>query len=202
MVADAGLDDPKDPAAVHRALQRVSDVLEQASLEGRAALTALRASALQRNDLAEAIEQAAEDCVSKNSMAFSLMVEGSVRDIHPIVRDEVYRIAYEAMRNACSHSKGTRLEVKLSYARGLVIRVADNGVGIDEAVIDKGREGHFGIKGMLERAQRIGGTLAFRSTNSGTEVELMVPRNVAFRENKVTSVAETKKLRRFFRWRR
>jgi len=201
MVADAGLDDPKDPAAVHRALQRVSDVLEQASQEGRAALTALRASALQRNDLAEAIEQAAEECVSKNSMAFSLNVEGSVRDIHPIVRDEVYRIAYEAMRNACSHSKGTRLEVKLSYARGLVIRVVDNGVGIGEEYLGNGRAGHFGIKGMLERAERIGGTLSFKSSGSGTDVELVVPRNVAFRENKVASVTGPKKLRRFFRWR-
>ncbi len=134
-------------------------------------------------------------------MAFSLNVEGTVRDIHPIVRDEVYRIAYEAMRNACSHSKGTRLEVKLSYARGLVIRVVDNGVGIGEDFLGKGREGHFGIKGMLERAERIGGTLSFRSSTSGTDVELVVPRNVAFRENKVAPLTGPKKLRRFFRWR-
>ncbi len=198
MVADAGLDDPKDPAALQRALQRVSDVLEQASQEGRAALSALRSSAMQRTDLAEAIEQAAEDCVPKNSMSFSLTVEGNARDIHPIVRDEVYRIAYEAMRNACSHSKGTRLEVKLSYARGLVIRVVDNGIGIDKELLTKGREGHFGIKGMRERAERIGATLLFISASSGTGVELMVPRNVAFREK---TVARPKKWRRFFDWR-
>ncbi len=185
MVADAGLDDSRDPATLHRALQRVSDVLEQASQEGRAALSALRSSATQRNDLAEALEQAAEDCVSKNSLEFSLTVEGSVRDIHPIVRDEVYRIAYEAMRNACSHSKASRLDVKLSYARSLVIRVQDNGIGMDKELLAKGKEGHFGIKGMRERAERIGATLLMNSTSSGTDVELTVPRNVAFRERKV-----------------
>ena len=192
MVADAGLDDPQDPAALHRALQRVSTVLEQASEEGRAALTALRSSTMRGNDLAEALEQAGQDCASKNSLAFTLTVEGTAREIHPIVRDEVYRIAYEAMRNACSHSHGSQLEVKLSYARGLVIRVLDNGIGIDKELLAHGREGHFGIKGMHERAERIGGTLLISSAGSGTGVELTVPRNVAFREKKAFSVARPK----------
>ncbi len=195
MVADAGLDDPQDPAALHRALQRVSEVLDQASQEGRAALSALRSSVMQRTDLAEAIEQAAEDCVPKNLMSFLLTVEGNARDIHPIVRDEVYRIAYEAMRNACSHSKGTRLQVKVSYAHDLVIRVVDNGIGIDKQLLTQGREGHFGIKGMRERAERIGATLLLSSANSGTGVELRVPRNVAFREERAVSGARPKKWR-------
>ncbi len=199
MVAEAGLDDPSDTSAAYRALERVSNVLEQASQEGRAALTALRSSSMQRSDLAKALEQAGQDCALKNSLTFTLTVEGQVRDVHPIVCDEVYRIVYEAMRNACSHSRGSRLLAELSYARDLAVRVRDNGIGIDDELLGKGREGHFGIRGMSERAERIGATLRLRSTGSGTDVELMVPRNVAFRAETNRSILWQTRLKRLFR---
>jgi signal transduction histidine kinase len=199
MVADDGLDDPADPDRAYRALERVSNWLAQATEEGRAALSALRSSTTQRNDLAEALERAGQDCVSKNSMTFVLAVEGPVRDVHPIVRDEVYRIGYEAMRNAGSHSRGTRLEVDLFYARDLIVRVRDNGVGIDQDLIVKGKDGHFGVRGMRERAERIGAKLRFDSTSLGTAVELIVPGSLTFRDGKVAPQRLLTRLLRFFR---
>jgi signal transduction histidine kinase/ligand-binding sensor domain-containing protein len=198
MVADAGLDDPADPAGVYRALERVSTWLAQATLEGRAALTALRSSTTERNDLAAALGRAGEDCVRRSAMTFALTSEGVTREMHPIVRDEVYRIAYEAMRNSCSHSKGEMLDVELSYARNLVVRIRDNGIGIDPNLVAKGREGHFGIRGMQERAERIGAKLRFDSTGSGTVVELIVPGNLTFRDEKAAPPGPLEKLRRFF----
>jgi signal transduction histidine kinase/ligand-binding sensor domain-containing protein len=199
MVADDGLDDPADPDRAYRALERVSNWLAQATQEGRAALSALRSSATQRNDLAEALERAGQDCVSRKSMTFVLAVEGAVRDVHPIVRDEVYRIGYEAMLNAGSHSRGTRLEVDLIYARDLIVRVRDNGIGIDQDVIVKGKDGHFGVRGMRERAERIGAKLRFDSTSLGTAVELIVPGNLTFRDGKVAPQRLLTRLLRFFR---
>jgi ligand-binding sensor domain-containing protein/signal transduction histidine kinase len=201
MVADAGLDDPADPGRAYRALERVSKWLAQATQEGRAALAALRSSATQRNDLAEALERAGEDCVFNTAMTFALTSEGVAREMHPMVRDEVYRTGYEAMRNACSHSQGTRLDVELTYARDLVLRIRDNGVGIDQRIVAHGKEGHFGLKGMKERAGRIGAKLRFNSTNSGTEVELNIPGSVAFRGEKAAPRGLLPKLRRFFRLR-
>jgi signal transduction histidine kinase/ligand-binding sensor domain-containing protein len=198
MVADDGLDDPADPARMYHALERVSTWLTQATQEGRAALSSLRSSTIQHNDLAEAFERAGQDCILKNSMAFALKVEGVPRDIHPIVRDEVYRIAYEAMRNACSHSRATKLEVELSYARDLVVLVRDNGIGFDRDFIVKGKAGHFGIRGMRERAGRIGAKLRFHSTSSGTEVKLIVPANLTFRDGKLAPRRWLTKLLRFF----
>jgi signal transduction histidine kinase/ligand-binding sensor domain-containing protein len=200
MVADAGLDDPADPTRVYQALERVSIWLAQATEEGRAALTALRSSTAQRNDLAEALERAGENCVFNNSMTFALTVDGVARHMHPIVRDEAYRIAYEAMRNACSHSRGTSLDVELSYVRNLVVRIRDNGIGIDQGLAAEGKEGHFGIRGMHERAGRIGATLRLKSTSPGTEVELVVPGNLAFRGEKPAPQGLLAKLRRFFRF--
>lgn len=199
MVADAGLDDPRDASRLYQALERVSSCLSQAAEEGRAALTALRSSATQRNDLAEALARAGQDCILRSPMTFALTVKGTAREMHPIVRDEVYRIAYEAMRNACSHSRGTELNVELSYARDLTVVVRDNGIGFDEERVAKGKEGHFGVRGMRERAERVGAKLHFDSTRSGTLVELIVPAKLTFRDGPVEKQSLFQELLRFFR---
>jgi signal transduction histidine kinase/ligand-binding sensor domain-containing protein len=181
MVADDALENSADRDHMQRALERLSLWLEKATEEGRAALNSLRTSTTQVNDLAQAFERAARECSANSSMQFAMMVDGAAQEMHPIMRDEVYRIGYEAIRNACSHSEGSRLEVDLSYARNLVVRVRDNGKGIHPDIAASGRTGHFGLKGMQERALRIGGNLTLSSSPfSGTEVELTVPGNVVF----------------------
>ena len=96
--------------------------------------------------------------------------------MHPIVRDEVYRIGYEAIRNACVHSQATRLRVELQYDDDLILTVRDNGVGIDLSVISEGKEGHFGLQGMRERADRIMAKLTVEtSASNGTEIKLLIP---------------------------
>ena len=132
-------------------------------------------------------------------MTFALTVKGIVREMHPIVRDEVYRIAYEAMRNACSHSRGTELNVELTYARDLTVVVRDNGIGFDEQRVAKGKDGHFGVRGMRERAERIGAKLHFDSTRSGTHVELIVPGKLTFSDSPVKKQSLFKELLHFFR---
>jgi signal transduction histidine kinase len=103
--------------------------------------------------------------------------------MHPIVRDEIYRIGYEAIRNACTHSCASQLEVELRYASELTLRVTDNGTGIDPAFADRGKDGHFGLQGMRERAARIGGKLTLgSSSSSGTEIRLTVPGGIIFQK--------------------
>src|SRR5262249_59310886 len=130
----------------------------QATREGRATVNALRATTTEQNDLAGAFRRALEDCGRQGSVDARLTVTGDPRDLHPLVRDEVYRMGYEAIRNACLHSRGSRLDVVLEYAGDLTLRIADNGVGIDPAVAGAGKDGHFGLQGMRERAARIGAT--------------------------------------------
>jgi signal transduction histidine kinase len=182
MVVDNALHRPDD-GGMRQAMQQVSVWLGQASAEGRAAVNALRASTLEKNDLAEAFRRALEDCGRQGSCEASLSVTGAAREMHPMVRDEVYRIGYEAIRNACTHSGGNRLDVSLSYARDLVLRISDNGVGIDPAVARAGKEGHFGLQGMRERAGRIGAKLTVESSvGSGTAIKLHVPGRVVFQK--------------------
>jgi signal transduction histidine kinase len=176
LVADDALDQPADPARMRRAVEQLSEWLSRAIQEGRAALQSLRTSTTETNDLAEGLHRATEECRMFSPMKTSLSVQGETREMHPVVRDEVYRIAYEAIRNACVHSKASELAVELKYSQDLSIRVSDNGVGIPAPLISHGKDGHYGLRGMRERAERIGGKLkVISSANSGTEITVVIP---------------------------
>jgi len=186
MVAEDALE-VSDPDRLRRAMEQLVIWLGQATVEGRAALNSLRNSSTEQNDLAEAFRRATHNGLLPGSMAANFSVVGEATDMHPIMRDEIYRIVYEAIRNAHVHSKATRLDVELKYAENLSVRVNDNGVGIDPQVSDKGKTGHFGIQGMRERAARIGAKLTFNSSPaSGTEVTLVVPGKIIFRNPRPT----------------
>jgi ligand-binding sensor domain-containing protein len=183
LVADDALDPSSDPIRMRRAMEQLSLWLGTATQEGQAALNSLRTSPTQTNDLAEALRRATEDGLLPSSMAVTFSMVGHVREMHPIVRDEIYRIGYEAIRNACTHSGATRLEIELRYARDLLLRVDDNGSGIDPVIADRREDGHVGLKGMRERAARIGGKLTLGSSSrSGTEMKLVVPGRIIFRK--------------------
>jgi signal transduction histidine kinase len=178
MVADDALDHVDDKERMAHAMGRLSEWLGAAVREGREALHALRASTTQTNDLAASLRRAADECCARADMQLRLEVLGAPREMHPIVRDEIYRIGYEAIRNACAHSKGSRLDVSLAYPGDLRIVVRDDGVGFDPV----SRPGHFGVEGMRERAARIGAHLRIeRATPAGTEVALVVPGATAYR---------------------
>jgi signal transduction histidine kinase len=176
MVAEHALKNPDDHARLVQAMENLSTWLGKATQEGRAALNSLRSSTTETNDLAEALKRATEESRMQTPMEVSLSVVGEAKEMHPIVRDE-------AIRNACLHSSPTRLEVGLTYANDLTLRVSDNGKGIDPDVVANGKKGHFGITSMRERAERIGGKLTIvSSASSGTEIMLVVPGRTIFRK--------------------
>src|SRR5258707_13549885 len=114
MVADHALKSSDDHARMVRAMEQLSAWLEQATEEGRAALNSLRASTMEKNDLAEALRRAIDEC-GQSGAEISLSIAGDSRVMHPVVRDEVYRIGYEGVRNACTHSGGDSVGVYLEY---------------------------------------------------------------------------------------
>jgi signal transduction histidine kinase len=167
------------------AKQRLDETIERAAraiTEGRDAVQGLRESTIQSNDLAQAIntlgEELAADPGNHGSVAFRVAIEGMSRDLHPILRDEIYRIAAEALRNAFRHAHALHIEVEIRYDdQQFRLRIRDDGKGMDEAVISgRGIKGHYGLPGMRERAKLIGGRLeVWSEIGAGTEVELTVP---------------------------
>lgn len=182
LVADDALDSAADDARRRHALERISAWLGEAVSEGRAALDALRRSTTLRNDLANGLQQVAQECAGQGGMLVRVSVAGRTREMHPIVRDEIYRIGCEAIRNAAAHSRGRTLDIELTYAHDFGLRVRDDGIGIDATEAEHGKPGHFGLQGMNERAQRIGARLSIaRLATGGTAVRLQVPGRTVFR---------------------
>jgi len=165
-------------------LESAIDEARDAIVEGRNAVQGLRSSTVAANDLARAIRMVGEELAKgEDSPAFSVRVEGATRVLAPLVRHEVHGIAAEALRNSFRHAHANRIEVEIHYdQRRLRLRVRDDGKGMDQQVLNAGgRPGHFGLAGMRERAQLIGGKLAIWSElNSGTETELTLPASVAY----------------------
>ena len=181
LVADDALEPTVDEQRRRHALERISSWLGQAVREGRAALDALRQSTALENDLAQALRECAEELVVDQGIAVRMSVQGTTRELHPIARDEVFRIGSEAIRNAIAHAGSKSLEIELAYSSDLTLIVRDfgRGIAIDFA---GGKPGHFGVQGMRERAQRIGAKLSISRLNpGGTEVRLQVPGQSVFR---------------------
>ncbi len=178
------------PEQATEAKEKLDSAIEQgaeAITEGRDAVQGLRASALDCKDLAQAISTLGEELTTNSnndrSAAFVLTVEGRQRDLHPIVRDDIYKISAEALRNAFRHAEAERIEVEIRYDNEQFrLRVRDDGKGLDPALLSGQRnKGHYGLYGMRERAALIGAKFTVWSeVGAGTEVELRVPSSIAF----------------------
>jgi len=175
------------PAEAQKTLQNVIEEARQAIIEGRDAVQGLRSSGLMGNDIARSLTVLGEELASTqgngNCPEFLVNVEGKPHKLVPLLQDEIYRIASEALRNAFLHAQARRIEVEIRYdQRQLRLRIRDDGKGIDPKILDAGgRVGHHGLPGMHERAKLVGAKLAVWSElHSGTEAELTIPAALAY----------------------
>jgi len=156
----------------------------------------LREGVGKTKELADALAQAGGDLNGTDASNFQVTVIGDPKPLHPVVSEELHRFGREALSNAFRHARAKTIEAELHYERSqLRIRIRDDGVGIDEQVLNQGfRAGHWGLPGMRERASKIGGHLDIWSRpGAGTEIELRVPAIAAYASKSRRSVP---------RWRR
>jgi signal transduction histidine kinase len=163
--------------SLDQALEQAENVLT----EGRNRVSDLRASE-ENSDLAGDIAQATKDLGVEAEIPITVTVEGLVRPLEPIVREELLRISEEAVRNAIRHASPSKIEVGLVYARQLRLGIRDDGSGLPQDVALAGqRQGHFGLVGMRERAERAGGRLELStSPGAGTEIRVTVSGRLAY----------------------
>jgi signal transduction histidine kinase len=163
-------------------VSRVLELMRQVIDEGRTALQGLRSHSSGSQDLAESFSEIRQELALQGQIDYQVTVEGSSRPLRPVIHDGVYRIGREALVNAFRHSRASNIEVVLGYgSKQLRVLVRDNGCGIDPQVLRSGREGHWGLSGMRERAEEIGARLkVWSGADVGTEVELSIPGDIAF----------------------
>jgi signal transduction histidine kinase len=179
---------PARPMDAKKALEGALDRADEAIIEGRDAITDIRATSLTSRDLAKSINalmnDLSEEPVAGNErpVTFRVLVEGVPRAVRLTLEDEIYRIARESLRNAFRHAQARNIETEITYGESLRLRFRDDGEGIDPAVVEHGgRSGHWGLPGIRERAKHIGAQLAVWSElGAGTEVELSIPGSIAY----------------------
>lgn len=178
-----------NPAKAAQTLDGAIDQAVQSVAEGRDAIQGLRSSTVETNELARVIDtlgkelgSAGSNQDSGSSPKLTVEVEGEARELHPILRDEIHRIAGETLRNAFRHAQAERIDVAIRYGdRQLRLRIRDDGKGMSQKVLKEGVSGHFGLPGMRERAESIGARLTVWSEpDAGTEIELNIPAAIAY----------------------
>jgi signal transduction histidine kinase len=156
--------------------------------EGRDAVQNLRSTAADPHDLANDISALGEELAAaevddhRPPVEVHVAVAGTPQALHPILRDDVYRIMGEALRNAFRHARARRIEVEIQYdVNQFEVRIRDDGAGINSAVLEAQPAGHFGLSGMRERAELMGGGLeVWSEVGVGTEVDLKIPAATAY----------------------
>ena len=157
---------------------------DQVMLEGRKLVFHLR----ETNEsafLEDALAQAGEELRTQHAVPFKLTVLGTQHNLQPEASRELYSLGREALYNAFRHASATLIVLELHYSvQGIVLKVRDDGHGISKDVLrDKKRAGHWGLPGMYERAEKLGGRLSlWGGAGSGTEIEVSVPADTVYRE--------------------
>ena len=171
------LDSPAKPLVT-----RVLDMMGRAIEEGRNTVQGLRSSSCGSQDLEQAFSRIQQELAVMQGARFRVIVEGVPRPLRPAIGDDVYLVGREALANAFRHSGATEIEVELEYATDqLRVLVRDNGCGISSDALQSARDGHWGLSGMRERAERIGARLRILSrVSAGLEIELSVPSHIAY----------------------
>jgi signal transduction histidine kinase len=162
------------PETARRALEVASEMLRYSLNEARRSVLDLRAHALETTDLATAISDLARQMTDRTGLTASVRVVGSPRTLDAAHEHHLFRISLEALTNTIKHADATRIEIELRFNDdATVLSVVDNGRGFRAGEISSR---HFGLKGIRERVDKLGGTLVLESSpGSGARLSVTVP---------------------------
>jgi signal transduction histidine kinase len=177
---------PDRPAEARQRLEHALDQATEATIEARDAVQGLRSSSVETVDPVRLLSDAIEELTGDDASALPAIhaaVHGIPRPLKPIVGNEAYRITREALRNAVQHADAHHITAEIRYEeRQFRVRVRDDGRGFDEqGPRGKPPTGHFGLQGMRERAENVGGSfVVWTKPGFGTQIELRIPGAFAY----------------------
>jgi signal transduction histidine kinase/ligand-binding sensor domain-containing protein len=166
-----------DPGAARRYLELARKMARHSLTEARRSVMDLRASALEGQDLAAALHSGMRVWTAGSGVDVQVDITGQQNALPQEMEQHLLRIAQEAVNNALKHASASKIAIRLHMeARKLYLRIIDNGRGFEERDMFSSGGGHFGLMGMRERAERLGGELRLETQpGSGTKVEVTAP---------------------------
>ena len=179
------VDKVPEGSPIRTSLQHVLHVMERVIDEARNAVKGLRTFDGAHPNLEQTFRELVAEMSEEEAAAYKVEIEGETRPLRPAVYEDICRIGSEAVINATRHADARHITLRLAYRPGhLSLTVADDGRGMDSVTAARGREGHFGLIGMRERAGRIGAQFRIESQpGQGTSVALSIPARIAFEEH-------------------
>jgi ligand-binding sensor domain-containing protein/signal transduction histidine kinase len=164
--------------SMERSLRQARELIE----EVRTRVRELRTQDEPRGALEELLRECSDHLPKSSDTACEISVVGQPRPLDPVAFEEVLRVGREAISNAITHAGAAQIEAELTYRdRELTLKVSDDGKGMDANTLEAGRAGHWGLKGMRERAGSLRAVLELWSRpGGGTVVQLVVPASVAY----------------------
>ena len=162
-------------------LERAIHLVDRAVHDGRVVLQRLPSAGSPSASLEQAFSELRNEFTSGNGARFRILVVGKPQALNPGIREQIFLIGREAVVNALRHSGASNIEVEVEYLRSRTrVLVRDDGCGIDPKVVRSGRNSHWGLRGMRERAESIGAPFRIWSKRgAGTEVEICVSADIA-----------------------
>jgi ligand-binding sensor domain-containing protein/signal transduction histidine kinase len=159
---------PADVPA-RQSLGRAGRLCKAALDGGRRTLNDLRSFPLSAADLVGSFSQLSDECAGGSGIRADVVIEGRERPLNALAGNDVLQVGRQAIANAFRHSQASEIHVLVSYGpRQLQIRVQDNGCGMSNEALVARNPGHYGITGMHERAERVGGSISIRSRWCGS----------------------------------
>jgi signal transduction histidine kinase len=162
---------------LRQALATARQLVRHGQEEFRRSLLNLRAQELERGSLAAALEELGRQITAGTGITFEFTATGSGRLLPEAVENNLLRIGQECLTNAVRHARPARVSARLEQdADSVRLTIGDDGVGFDPAALDAARDGHFGWRGIRERAEQIGAQVEVHSQpGTGTTVTVTVP---------------------------
>jgi signal transduction histidine kinase/ligand-binding sensor domain-containing protein len=166
-----------DPGAARQYLELARKMARHSLTEARRSVMDLRTSALEGQDLAAALHSGMRVWTAGSGVDVEVDITGQQNALPQEMEQHLLRIAQEAVNNALKHAGASKIAIRLHMeARKLDLRIIDNGRGFEERDMFSSGGGHFGLMGMRERAERVGGELRLETQpGSGTKVEVTAP---------------------------
>jgi signal transduction histidine kinase len=161
--------------AARQPLDQARDLVRASIAEARTSIWNLRSQPSEADDLPSRLSRSCNRMASGSESKVYLQVKGTYRPVERKIEEELLRIGQEAVANAVRHAAAARIEVQLIYEAARVsLRVEDDGRGFAPGA--GGRPGHYGIRGMRERAGEIDAALVLESRpGEGTRVIVEAP---------------------------